>query len=109
MRKTSLLILLTMQNSPKFFFDDLNRDILRLPGDGKIIVLDDYDEENKAQEEKTVGIESTAASASTDPASSAPTSANDAPAGVKIDNSDDQGPDQKADGDAGGGCSAGEP
>jgi hypothetical protein len=50
-----------------------------------------------------------AASASTDPASSAPTSANDAPAGVKIDNSDDQGPDQKADGGAGGGCSAGEP
>jgi hypothetical protein len=98
-----------MRNSPKKLFGDLNRDILGLPGDGKIIVLDDYDEENKAQEEKTVRIESTTASASTDPTSSAPTSANDAPTGVKIDNSDDQGPDQEADGAADGGCSAGEP
>jgi hypothetical protein len=42
----------------KKLFGDLNRDILSLPGDGKIIVLNDSDEENKAQEEKTTDIES---------------------------------------------------
>jgi hypothetical protein len=93
----------------KKLFGDLNRDILRPPSDGKIIVLDDSDEENEAQEEKNTGIESMAASASTDPTSSAPTSADDAPAGAKIDNSDDQGPDQEADGGDSGRCSAGEP
>jgi hypothetical protein len=70
-------------------FGELNRDILKPPGDSKIIVLDDSDEENEAQEEKTVGIESTTAPASADLVSSAPTSADDAPAGAKIDNSDD--------------------
>jgi hypothetical protein len=58
----------------KKLFDDLNRDILGPLGDGKIIVIDDSEEENEAREEKTVDIESTTASASTDPASSAPTS-----------------------------------
>jgi hypothetical protein len=47
-------------------FGDLNRDILRPPGDGKIIILDDSDNDDKAQEEKTTGIESMAAPASTD-------------------------------------------
>jgi hypothetical protein len=70
-------------------FGELNRDILKPPGDSKIIVLDDSDEENEAQEEKIVGIESTTAPASADLVSSAPTSADDAPAGAKIDNSDD--------------------
>jgi hypothetical protein len=65
------------------FFGDLNRDILRPPGDGEIIVLDDSNDDGEAQEEKTADIESTAAPASTD----------DAPAGAKIGNSDDQGPD----------------
>jgi hypothetical protein len=90
-------------------FGDLNRDILRPPGDGKIIVLDDYDEENEAQEEKTVNIESTTTSASVDSASSAPASTDNAPAWVKIDNSDDQGPDQQANGGDDGGCSTDEP
>jgi hypothetical protein len=45
-----------------------------------------------AYEEKTTGIESMAAPTSADPASSAPTSADDPPAGAKIDNSDDPGP-----------------
>jgi hypothetical protein len=82
----------------KKLFGDLNRDILESSGNGKIIVHDDSDEENEAQEEKTVGIEFTTASTSADPASSAPTSTNDAPIGTKIDNSDDQGPDQEVDG-----------
>jgi hypothetical protein len=73
----------------KKLFGDLNCDILGSPGDDKIIILDDSDEENEAHEEKTVDIESTIASASTDLASSAPTNADDAPAGAKIDNSDD--------------------
>jgi hypothetical protein len=50
-----------------------------------------------------------AAPASADLALSAPTSADDAPAGAKIDNSDGQGPDQEVDSGDGGRCSAGEP
>jgi hypothetical protein len=33
-------------------FGDLNHDILGLPSDGKIIVLDDYDDDGEAQEKK---------------------------------------------------------
>jgi hypothetical protein len=40
----------------KKLFGGLNHDILGPPGDGKIVVLDDSDEENEAQEEKTAGI-----------------------------------------------------
>jgi hypothetical protein len=90
-------------------FGDLNRDIIGPPGDGKIIVIDDFDDDAEAQEEKTVDIESTTTHASTDLGLSAPTSVNDAPAGAKISNSDDQGPDQEADGSNGGGRSVGEP
>jgi hypothetical protein len=50
-------------------FGDLNRDILGPPSDGKIIVLDDSDNDDEAQEEKTVGIESMTTPASTDDAS----------------------------------------
>jgi hypothetical protein len=56
-------------------FGDLNRDILRPSGDGKIIVLDD----DEAQEQKTADIESM----------TAPASADDAPTEVRIGNSDD--------------------
>jgi hypothetical protein len=80
-------------------FGDLNRDILGLAGDGKIIVLDDSDDDDEAQEEKTVDIESTVAPAFTD----------DAPTEARIDNSDDQMPDQEADGDDNNGCSTGNP
>jgi hypothetical protein len=90
-------------------FYDLNRDILGPPSDDKIIVLDDSDDDAEAQGEKTASIESTAAPASADPALCVPTSADDAPARAKIGNSDDQGPDQKADGGDGGGRNAGEP
>jgi hypothetical protein len=90
-------------------FGDLNRNILGLPGDGKIIILDDSDDDAEAQEEKTAGIESTSAPAPVDPALHAPTSADDAPTGAKISNSDDQGPDQEADGGDGSGRSTGQP
>jgi hypothetical protein len=77
-------------------FGDLNCDILRPPGDDKIIILDDDDE---AQEEKTADIESTVA----------PASADDAPAKVRIGNSDDQGSDQEADGGDNDGRSTNDP
>jgi hypothetical protein len=63
-------------------FGDLNRDILGPLGDGKIIVLDDSDDDSEAQEKKNADIQSTATPASTD----------DAPAEARIGNSDDQGP-----------------
>jgi hypothetical protein len=80
-------------------FGDLNRDILGPPGDGKIIVIDDSDNDNDAQEEGTAGIEPT-----TVPASTA-----DAPAGARVANSDDQGSDQEVDGGDNSGRSAGKP
>jgi hypothetical protein len=81
------------------FFGDLNRDILGPPGDDKIIVLDDSGDDGEVQEEKTANIESTTTPASVD----------DAPAEARIGNSDDQGPDQEADGGDNNGRSAGDP
>jgi hypothetical protein len=80
-------------------FGDLNHDILEPPGDGRIIILDDSDNEGEAQEETTAEIESSVAPAST----------NDAPVEARIDNSDDQGPNQDADGGDNNGHSAGDP
>jgi hypothetical protein len=80
-------------------FGDLNRDILGSPNDGKIIILDNSDDDGEAQEEKTAGIESTAGLTSVD----------DAPAGAKIGNSDDQWSDQEVDGGDDNGHSAGDP
>jgi hypothetical protein len=65
-------------------FGDLNHDILGLPGDGKIIILDDSDNDGETQEGTTAEIESMAS----------PTSVDDAP----VEASDDQGPDQEVDG-----------
>jgi hypothetical protein len=79
-------------------FGDLNRDILGLPGDGNIIVLDDSDEEEEAQKEKTVGTEPTSTSTAINPASTTSVDDNEALAGMKNDNNDDQGPDQEASG-----------
>jgi hypothetical protein len=75
----------------KKHFGDLNRNILGPHGNSKIIVLDNSDDETEALEEKTTGIDPMIATASVDPASSAPTSADDVPAAAKIGNSDDQG------------------
>jgi hypothetical protein len=60
-------------------FGDLNRDILGPPSDGKIIIIDDFDDDDEAQEEGTADIELMAV----------PASAADAPAGARVDNSDD--------------------
>jgi hypothetical protein len=63
----------------KKLFGDLNRDILRPPGDGKIIIIDASDDDDEAQEEGTTSIEPM----------TVPTSAADAPARARVDNSDD--------------------
>jgi hypothetical protein len=73
----------------KKFFGDLNCDILGPPGDGKVIILDDSDEEKEVSDEKTVDIELTATSAVVNPASTASAVAVDAPVEVKNNNSDD--------------------
>jgi hypothetical protein len=80
-------------------FGDLNRDLLKPLGDDKIIIIDDSDDDDEAQEEGTAGAEPTAV----------PASAADAPTGTRVDNSDDQGSDQEADGGDNSGCGAGEP
>jgi hypothetical protein len=88
-------------------FGELNRVILGPPGDNKIIVLSDSDEE-EVREEKTTGTEDVAASAAVNLASTTSTDTNDAPTGAKIDNSDDQSPHQEADSDNGSGDDVGE-
>jgi hypothetical protein len=80
-------------------FGDLNCDILVPPGDGKIIILDDSDDDGDAQEEEIADIESTIAPASVD----------DAPAEVRISNSDDQWSNQEADGGDNSGRSTNDP
>jgi hypothetical protein len=82
-------------------FGELNRGVLGPPGYGKIIILSDSDEEEVR--EKTTDTEIMAASAAVNPASTASADVDDAPVGVKNDNSDDQGPDQEAGGDNGSG------
>jgi hypothetical protein len=82
----------------KKLFGDLNRDILGPPGDSKVIILNDFDEENEAPDERTANTELVATSAAVNPASTASVVADDASVEVKNDNSDDQGPDQEASG-----------
>jgi hypothetical protein len=80
-------------------FGDLNRDILGPPGDGKISIIDDSDDDDEAQEEGTADI---------DPAT-VPASTADASAGARVANSDDQGSEQEAEGGNDNGRSADEP
>jgi hypothetical protein len=65
-------------------FDDLNRDILGPPGDDKVIILDDSNEEKEAPDEKTVGTELAATSAAINSAPTASVVADDAPKGAKM-------------------------
>jgi hypothetical protein len=80
-------------------FGDLNRDILGPPSKGKIIIIDDSDSDNEAQEEGTTSIDPTAV----------PASAVEAPAGTSVTNSDDQGSEQEVNGGSDSECSAGVP
>jgi hypothetical protein len=80
-------------------FEDLNCDILGPPSDGKIIVIDDSDNDDEAQEEGTIDIDPT----------TVPASAADAPAGTSVTNSDAQGSEQEVDGGSDSERSAGAP
>jgi hypothetical protein len=71
-------------------FGDLNHNILGPPSDGKVIILDDSDEENEASDEKMADIELVATSAAVNSAPTASAVADDASEGAKNDNSDDQ-------------------
>jgi hypothetical protein len=70
-------------------FGDLNRDILGPPGDGKIIVLSDSDDEDETHEDAVVNTEAAPPSAanSVDSPTSAP-DADDTTDGVPNDNAD---------------------
>jgi hypothetical protein len=70
-------------------FGDLNRDILGPPGDGKIIVISDSDDEDETHEDAAVNAKAAPPSATNSVDS--PTSASDAdetPDGVLDDNAD---------------------
>jgi hypothetical protein len=90
-------------------FDDLNNDILGPPGDSKVIILDDSDEEKEAPDEKTASTKLTATSTVVTPTSTVSAVADDAPVKVKNDNSDDQGPNQEAGSGNGNGSGTGVP
>jgi hypothetical protein len=66
----------------KKLFGDINRDVLGPPGNCKIIILSDYDEEEgEVREKNTIGTKTAATFAAVNPASTASTDADDAPAG----------------------------
>jgi hypothetical protein len=70
-------------------FGDLNRDILGLPGDGKIIIISDFDDEDEMHEDDAVNAEAAPPSAANSVDS--PTFASDVdktPDGVSDDNAD---------------------
>jgi hypothetical protein len=85
----------------KRLFGDLNHDVLDPLDDDKVIIVNNSDEEEEVREENTTRIEDVAISAAVNPTSTASTDADDAPMGVKNDNSDDRTPEQEADGSSG--------
>jgi hypothetical protein len=90
-------------------FDDFNRDVLGPPGNGKIIILNDSNEEEEVHEEKVTDAEAAPSSVARSPTSIASTDTDDAPMGVKNNNSDDRTPDQEADSSNASGYDAGLP
>jgi hypothetical protein len=91
-------------------FGDLNHDVLGPPDDGKIIILNDsVEEEEEVYEERTTSTKDATTSTTVNPASTASADADDAPTGVKNDNSDDCTPDQEANSNNSSGDDAGLP
>jgi hypothetical protein len=68
-------------------FGDLNRDILEPPGDGKIIVLSDSNDEDEAHKDTAVNAEAAPPSAVNSPVTPA-SDADETPDGVQDDSSD---------------------
>jgi hypothetical protein len=74
----------------KKLFGDLNHDVHGPPGDDKIIILNDFDEEEEAREEDATDAEATPTSAARTPISTA--DVDEALKGMQDDNSDDLAP-----------------
>jgi hypothetical protein len=82
------------------FFNELNCAFLGPPGDGKIIIINDSNEEKEeALEEKSTGAEDMTASATVNPTSTISTDDTNAHAGAKNNNSDDKGPNPEVGGE----------
>jgi hypothetical protein len=79
-------------------FGDLNNGHLGLPSDGKVIILNDSDEEEEVREETATDTEAAPSSAVRSPAPTASTTdADEDPKGMQDDNSDGLAPYQKID------------
>jgi hypothetical protein len=87
-------------------FGELNRAFLGPPGDGKVIILSDSDEEEEAREENSTGAKDAATSATINPVSTAstddistPTEKSSTPAAspADVDNDFGVGPDDSSD------------
>jgi hypothetical protein len=91
----------------KRLFGNLNRDLLRSPGDSKVIVLNDSDEEEEVHEESAANVEAVSSTIvkSSTPAPSA-ADANEDPRKMQDDNSDDLVPGQDTGKSSGGGGKA---
>jgi hypothetical protein len=91
-------------------FGDLNRDLLRPPDDGKVMILSDSDEEEEVCEETAANadaVPSTVMKSSTPAASTA--NIDEDPGKMQDDNSDDLAPGQDMGKSSGGGDEAGSP
>jgi hypothetical protein len=79
-------------------FGDLNHDVLRLPGDGNVIILSNSDKEEEVREEDAADAEVAPSSATGIPTSTFSIADTDeAPTRVQDDNSGDRTPDWEAD------------
>jgi hypothetical protein len=87
-------------------FGDLNRGS---PGDSKVIILDDSDEEKEAPDEKMADTELATTSTVVNLTPTASAAVDDAPEGAENDNSDDQELDREASGGNDNGSGDGEP
>jgi hypothetical protein len=95
----------------KRLFGDLNRDLLRPLGDGKVIIISDSDEEEEVHEETAVDAEATpsATAGKSSTAASSATDADEDPWKMQDDNSDDLARSQDAGKSSGGGDEASSP
>jgi hypothetical protein len=91
-------------------FGDLNRDLLGLPGDNKVIILSDSDEEEEACEETVFHVDATSFAIMKSSTLSPPVAdADEDPGKMQDDNSDDLAPGQVTDKSSGDGDKAGSP
>jgi hypothetical protein len=92
-------------------FGDLNRDVLRPPSDGKVIILSDSnDEEEEMREEDVADAEAAPSSVARSPVPTASAiDVDEAPNGVQDDNSDGCTPGREIGGNSSGGDKAGSP